>query len=122
MTREQAVKRLQKLYNSKAYWRVGQSISSPERRQEAREKRDANKTRIKAINDEIAQRLSELPWYMALIDEKRTLMNDRAEGWMGYYKFSVGINKGLFIEITGHGDTWEQAISEAEAKQPHPRS
>jgi hypothetical protein len=119
MTREQAIARLRRLYGQKAYWRVSDRISSPERRLAALEAHRARKAAIDALDLEIKERLAALDWYQKLITHKRQLREiDERERWgSSAYKFAVGRNIGYANEITGEGDTWEEAIEKAEAKK-----
>ena len=118
MTREHAIKRITKLYGSKAYARVTDPISSPESRAAALDAVRVARAERDRIAAEIKQRLSELEWYQTLVQQKRDAYAaaDRAQSMCHHYKFTVGINRGWCTEVTGQGDTWEQAISAAESK------
>lgn len=117
MTREQAVRRLTKLFGAKAYWRVGNEITSPEKRAAARADADRLRADAAAIDAEVKQRMIDTG-IQARIDEARAIRK-RASDRIGYalhYRFHVGKVGSMFAEILGEGDTWEEAIEKAEAK------
>lgn len=119
MTREQAVKRLQKLYGRRMYYRVGNEITSPEKRAAALERLRAARAAREANEEKIKTWLAAQPEYQAMRAERReiNLTIDRAQGEVSHYKFWVGKSVGFANEITGQGDTWEEAIAEAESKK-----
>lgn len=122
MTRDQAVKRLRRLYGARAYANVGEAQSSPDRRTEALQRAREARQRRDALEREIAARLEALDWYRELVAEKRKASEaaSRELTNIGYYKFRVGQNRGFANEITGSGDTWEEALAAAEAKEKRP--
>lgn len=118
MTNAQAKTRAKKQFGSSFYIRAGESLSSPERREQARATVKQANDRIKEIDDEIRRRLEELDWFRELTGEKRGLRKtiSKTEGNAFYYRFSVGTQNGSFAAIAGTGDTWEEAFAQAEAK------
>ncbi len=116
MTRDQAIKRLSTLYGRKAYYRVGTSITSPDKREAARLEVTRLRAEEEAAKAAIASWLAAQPDYQALVAHKRAITKAReAAGWaLTDHKFNVGINRGWCVEMTGSGDTWEEAIAAAE--------
>lgn len=119
MTREQAVKRLRKLYGEKARWRVGETITSPERREAARAERDRLREEVVEVEEEIRRRevAAGIPELRAL---RTALAKARDEaGWRSAEKrFRVGyLDLGIAFYVKGEGDTWEEALAEAERKK-----
>lgn len=119
MTREQAIRELRKLYGTRAYIRVGNEVSSPEKRAAAGEERDRHKAEEESIAAEI-RRLEELH---GITDLRRKMRQARVSkesaGWRstrtGGCKFTVGENVGYAVHIKGEGDTWEEAIEMAKS-------
>lgn len=118
MTNDQAMKQAKKRWGSKALVRNAGRFSSPERRAEASEKTTAARNRIKAIDQEIAERLKVLDWYQALTSERKELQKTASEnsGMAMFHRFSVGKNIGIGFEVLGSGDTWEEAFAQADAR------
>jgi hypothetical protein len=118
MTRDEAAKQAKKRWGTKAYWRVGQHTTSPEQRAAAlealRAARDEKEQRVKALQE----RLNATDWYVEAQAEISRLRQVIAttQGECNHYKFSVGRSVGWANEITGTGDTWEQAFADADAR------
>jgi hypothetical protein len=78
--------------------------------------RDA-RARKEAIDREIADFLATCEPYQALRAKRSAITSEiQAIDHSPHYKFTIGINRSWCCEITGHGDTWEEAIAMAEAK------
>ena len=118
MTNQQAATKAKKRWGAAYYIRAGQSFSSPERREKARATCIEARAEIKRIEEEITQRLSELPWHQELMAQKRKLRKqvDTTQGEALYHRFSVGKSNGMFNTILGDGDTWEEAFAKADSK------
>lgn len=118
ITRDKALKTLKRLFGDKAWWRVGDPVSSPERRAKARQDADALQAQMDTIDAEIKRRqiAAGIP---DLNKQRHALAQQRQEalGWARYRKFNVGQHNGLCIEITGEGDTWAEALAAVEAKK-----
>jgi len=122
MTRQEAFKKLQKLFGKKALYRVHTELSSPEKRQQAREAMEALRAKhedVKVRRDARQKELLADPTYQELVVEARALYQalDRARGEMSYYKFSIGTNEGFAYMVEAQGDTWEQCFEELERKK-----
>lgn len=119
MTNQQAAAKAKKRWGKVAYARNGGSMSSPERRAEARQIVLDARAEIKEIGEEITRRLNELDWYQELVGKRREAQKrvSKTEGYAHYYRFSVGKRSGFFNEIVGQGDTWEEAFAMAEGKE-----
>lgn len=117
MTRQEAMKRLRKMYGAKYYARVSEEISSPEKRTAVSAAiRDA-RARKEAIDREIADFLATCEPYQALRAQRSAIVAELKDiEVMPYYKFTIGINREWCTEVTGYGDTWEEALAMAEAK------
>lgn len=118
MTNDQAMKQAAKRWGKKALVRNAGHFSSPERRAEAHEKTTTARARMKAIDREITERLKTLDWYQALTNERKELQKVASEnsGIAMFHRFSVGRNAGLFFEVLGSGDTWEEAFAQADER------
>ena len=117
VTRQEALKRLRKMYGDRAYARVHTEISSPEKREEKSTRLRNARHAKEAIDREISEFLATCEPYQALQVKRRAIVADlRGMDVAPYYKFTIGINRGWCTEVTGQGDTWEEAIAMAEAK------
>jgi hypothetical protein len=120
VTRAQALKAAKKRWGKRALVRANDALSSPERRDEARTRTIALRSRRTAIEAEIAERLAALDWYQALRAEQRAVAAelDRVNVRQSYYKFAVGRASlgGFVFSIEGEGDTWEDAFAKADAR------
>lgn len=118
MTRNQAIRKLQGLFGTRAYWRVGSSVTSPEKREEAKNAAAQLKADMEALDAEIRER-ERTSGITELRQRKNALYRERERqnGLAHHYKFTVGINKGWCVEHVAEGDTWEEAIDSAERKQ-----
>lgn len=121
MTREQAIRKLRALYGKAAYWRVSDEITSPEKRAAAREECLRLRAEAAAIDEEVKQRLIDTG-IQARIDAARAL-RQRASNLAGHalhYRFNVGKCSGFANAIAGQGDTWEEAIAQAQRREEQP--
>lgn len=118
MTNDQAMKQATKRWGTRAAVRNAGRFSSPERRDEASGKTQTARARIKDIDQEIAARLKALDWYQALTSERKDLQKviSESSGMAMFYRFSVGKNMGMFFEVLGSGDTWEEAFAQADRR------
>jgi hypothetical protein len=119
MTNDQAMKQAAKRWGKKALIENNGRFSSPDRREAAREKAASARARIKAIDQEIADRLKALDWYQALTAERKDLQKTASEnaGMSMFHRFSVGRDMGMFFEVLGSGDTWEEAFAKADERE-----
>lgn len=119
MTREQAIKRLRKLYGDKAYWRVGQLASSPEQRAEARAAMLAAKAERDAAEAERRAFLDALPAYQEIVRRREEARErfERARGMAYYKKFEIGERVNALFTATTIGDTWEDCFANLDAKK-----
>lgn len=118
MTNQQAMKQATKRWGKQALIQNGGHFSSPDRRAEAQGKAVAARARIKEIDQEIADRLKALDWYQSLTGERRELQKVASDNisLALRYRFQVGRNTGLFFEVLGSGDTWEEAFAQADKR------
>jgi hypothetical protein len=118
MTNDQAMRQATKRWGKKAAIRNAGHFSSPERRDEASGKAQTARARIKDIDQEITARLKALDWYQALTSERKDLQKVASEnsGMALFHRFSVGKDMGLFFEVLGSGDTWEEAFAQADRR------
>ena len=123
MTRTEAVKKLQKLFGKRAYYRVLNRQTSPETRAAAAADRDRLKAEIEAIDAEVRYRL-EVHGINALNRQRRELVKAKNEagGWAQAYRFEIGTQDdgaGMFtiISDTASGDTWDEAFRNHQTKQ-----
>lgn len=117
MTREKAQAEARKRWGGRAYVTAGQHLSSPEKREAATAEFAEAKSRIDAIDAEIAERLKALGWFQELQAERRFMVTRKKEslGWRMYYKFQVG-HADVGFHVEGQGDTWEEAFERADQK------
>jgi hypothetical protein len=122
MTRETAVRKLRAIFGATAYWRVGEQVTSPERRAEAAAERDRLKAEAAALTEEIERIRRESG--MAELERKRIELRkaaERAGSYAHYRRFAVGrIEHGIAFCVEGEGDTWEEAIAAAQRKGASP--
>jgi hypothetical protein len=125
MTREAAWKAIKKLVGSKALARVEVGISSPERRDAARELRLAYKQEREVLAERLkvrtAEILSQHPEIAEMREEVAMLRKreDQASADALYYKFNVSTDAGWCSIHQAHGDTWEEVIAALKAKGSH---
>ena len=121
MTRSDALRKLTRLYGKRAYSRVLPQQTSPERRsyamdelRELRAKRAEVKARMEAwlrSQADYQQMLQDLAALSRLCRE----VEQSGDG--GAYKFTIGRSVGWANEVTGCGDTWEEAFAAAERRE-----
>lgn len=118
MTNEQAMKRAAKRWGKRAMIENKGRFSSPDRRADARQRADAARVRIKEIDQEIAERLKALDWYQSLTGERKELQKTASENasLSMFHRFAVGRDMGMFFEVLGSGDTWEEAFAKADER------
>lgn len=114
MTNQQAASKAKRRYGKRFYVRAGESFSSPERREKARDTVVDARAEVKRIDEEITRRLSVLDWYQDLRKQRSELTKriNNTEGNARYYRFHVGKSGGLL----GSGDTWEEAFAQADKR------
>lgn len=123
MTRDQAWKKLVLLYGEKrAAYRVEKAISSPEKRQQARDAASAlfaKRKDVQARRDERERELLSDPLYQELKAETKALQKaeNEARGESLSYRFTVGRTDGMFFHVEAHGDTWEECFKEIARKK-----
>ncbi len=118
MTNEQAQREAKKRWGKSFFIRNGESFSSTEKRDKNRDQYQAATKEIASIEAEIKRRLSELDWYQELRTRQVTLRKEanNAQANCLYYRFTVGKCGGVFNEILGQGDTWEEAFAKADKR------
>ncbi len=116
MTREQAIKRMKKLWGAKAMWRVDERASSPEQRETARETVMELKAERETIQADIKARLDAMDWYVAAQNRLREIAKERdqASYYMSHTKFQIGRNLGWAFHVDASGDTWEECFAKLE--------
>ena len=123
MTREQALRRLKRVLGPKAYWRIAEGVSSPEKRERYHARRQAAHAQRKAAADALEARKVELlaadaeyQARLAIYHTAKEVDNDvRYRDGESGYKFSVGIiDLGMFRVQRAEGDTWEEIFAQLE--------
>lgn len=123
MTRQEAWQRLVRLFGEKrAGYRVAKAISSPEKRQKAKEAADALHARwtdVKTRREARAKELLSDSLYQELEAESRALYRarDQALAEAGAYRFTIGTSDGMFFHVSAQGDTWEECFAKLDATQ-----
>jgi hypothetical protein len=114
----QVEREAKKRWGKKFFIRNGESFSSAEKRNKHREQYQTATKEIAEIEAEIKRRLAELDWYQALRTRQASLRKDanNAQANCIYYRFTVGKCGGVFNEILGQGDTWEEAFAKADSR------
>ena len=121
MTRSEAVTKLKKLFGEKLYYRVGRTVTSPEKREAARAEHaclSALHLAAKALRDARSQAvLAADTEYQRLKAEAASLYKDMnsVEG-RSDYRFAIGRNIGWANVIEAEGDTWEECFAKVEGK------
>ena len=119
MTRADAIRKITKLLGPKAYWRVGEHTTSPEKREEAKVCNLDLNFRRASVHRDLQARQRELldadPEYQRLHAEWRAL--NAEEHQVSGYKFEAGVREGIFITPRAYGDTWEEVITKLQAQQ-----
>jgi hypothetical protein len=106
MTRNEAFAELERRWGKNARCEVGNTLSSPERRQAAADQAQP----LEAERDALRARYEDIRRQLTSIDTRRR-----------YHKFVVGFvrNPGAALEmfmVEGKGDTWEEAFADADTK------
>jgi hypothetical protein len=97
MTREQAMTTLRRVLGKQGRYRVGRRLSSPERREAARQRVAELEERMRPLKEQLR----------ALAHEQ-----SRFEQEARYFKFWVGTtDHGLFTMERAKGDTWEEVLA-----------
>lgn len=113
-----AIAELQKLYGAKAGYRVNKGAPTAAQRAAAREALPALQDRSRAAKEAAENRRRELlqdPEYQRLLAEKKAADDerDRTSGTTRHMRITVGKVSGMFFQVTGEGDTWDEALAEA---------
>lgn len=122
MTRSEAMRRLEKLYGKgKAYYRMLQIITSPEIRAEALQELRDMRAKRDQLDKDVRTWLDAQPFYQVQMEQRRIftgMIRDlEGRGISHAYRFTIGRNIGWSYEITGEGDTWEEAFHQAQTKE-----
>lgn len=122
MTRDQAIKRLKRLLGPKAYWRIDDAISSPEKRERYKARRAAAREAFESADANLRARRDALlaadEEYQRLNAIRRAAHKAREDtryhDGEGGYKFEVGTRNDIFIQPKAYGDTWEDIFAKLE--------
>lgn len=122
MTRAEAVKRLERLYSKgKGYYRVLNIFTSPEQRAEALAELRELRVNKEDIDLEVKNWLEAQSFYVEKMAQRRVVVKSLQDatsiGLSHTWKFTIGRDIGYANEITGHGDTWEEAFADAEKRK-----
>jgi hypothetical protein len=121
MTRPQALARLQKIAGTKyrVALRVGESVSSPERRAEADAQFQQVTAEIEAVDAKVKAIIAAHAELQALYARRRALVPQKQQliGWRHYRKFNAYTQEGIALGLLGSGDTWEETIDAAERRR-----
>lgn len=119
MTRAQAIAKLKTLYRA-PYWRVGTRSSSPEDRAALAAAFEQAKAALSALDAEYQAWLVVQPEWIRWRAERADLLAKKrtAESGLDYKRFSIGESVGLFVHVTGQGDTWEETFEAAKRVEP----
>lgn len=118
MDNKQAETEARKRWGKSFYIRNGEGFSSPEKRDTNLVQYQTATKEIAEIEAEIKRRLGELDWYQELRTRQQALRKEanNAQSNCLYYRFTVGKCGGVFNEILGQGDTWEEAFAKADQR------
>lgn len=125
MTRQEAWKRLQKLYGKKAAFRVMDGAPNASDREKAAEAAKEIAALKRELDERIEARkrvLLNVPDYKELLAARETAKKKLNEltGVRFAYKFTAGYVSSLgFFHVEAHGDTWEEVFAEIKAKNPN---
>jgi len=118
MTTQQVAREVRKRWGGKGWYRASGPSSSALEREEATQRRDALKARKEAIDAEVKARLEALDWYQALMAERREVLKgiDAARSVAVHYRYGVGRDLGWAHEVVGQGDSWSDALANADLR------
>lgn len=127
MTRDQAVKKLLKLYGKKACYRVDEKAGDAFDREQAQEHLKSLNKQKKEVDERLDARRKELlatdaeyqrilAEWMQLRQQQNALMEAAHS-----YRFAAGYIDGYLgaFHVDGQGDTWEQVFEELKKKYPN---
>ena len=119
MDRSTALKKLTRILGKRASWRVYDAPSSPDKRQAAMAEKDRLKADVEAIERRRREILDAIPELKELHQKERELRKalDRARSYSHYYRYIVGINIGIGLEVKAEGDSWEDIFRRLEQKK-----
>lgn len=120
MTREQALKRAQRLWGKRAAVRANERMSSPEKRAEAQAEAASLREQKARLESEIVRREQEagIPELREQIKAVTTELRQNVLGRATYHKFEAGYIDNVIgaFHIRASGDTWEETFTKAEAE------
>lgn len=121
LTESGATKQLQKLYGKKAGYRINKRAATPQEREAVKQVLPTIKDKADKAKQAMEERRKVLlqdPEYQRLIIEHKATRDelDNAHGTLRSRRITVGKITGMFFQVTGEGDTWEEALEEARSK------
>jgi uncharacterized protein (DUF4415 family) len=119
MSRSEALRAARRLFGKQAYVSELRHPSSPTLREQAVMKQRAAVWRLAEIDQEIKERLAALPWYEALVEERRRVTKAKQDGmgWAHYYRCRLIVDEKVFAAIKAEGDTWQETIDTAKRRK-----
>ena len=123
MERAVALKKLRRLLGDKLGYRVDPKAPDAETRAAARAEAVRLAADYKAVSEARKAReeaiLAVDATYQALAQQAQALREarDRASGKSHHFRFTVGVSNSIFFSIKAQGDSWEDVISQLEAKR-----
>jgi hypothetical protein len=114
MTRQEAIKKLGRLYGKKAGYRVSGGASNADERAAARDASRELGALKRELDAQIEKRKAELlnvPDYVEMLKTATSLLLS--------YKFTAGYVSSMgFFHVEGQGDTWEEVFAQINEKNP----
>jgi hypothetical protein len=124
MERSTAIRKLTKVLGRRAYWRIGQSVTSPDRRREYTLRTLDNAFAVAMLDRDLSIRREALlnadETYQALKKARAASVAEREQTLQrggGGFKFEVGLSDGFIMSPKAYGDTWEQVFEQLQQRQ-----
>lgn len=121
MTRQQAVKRLGKVFGKKAAYRVtdgAPNAADREKAQAATRELNALRSELEARQTSLRLKLLDVPEYRELTEHIADVKKQQSAltGIMLSYKFTAGYLGMGFFHVEAQGDTWEEVFDKLTKK------
>jgi hypothetical protein len=124
MTRQEAIKKLGRLYGKKAGYRVSGGASNADERAAARDASRELGALKRELDAQIEKRKAELlnvPDYVEMLKTREDIKKqiNSATSLLLSYKFTAGYVSSMgFFHVEGQGDTWEEVFAQINEKNP----
>jgi hypothetical protein len=124
MTRQEAIKKLGRIYGKKAGYRVADGAANADERAAASQALKELRALNRELDAQIDKRRAELlnvPDYNELLKTRSSIKQqmNTAMSVAASHKFTAGYVSGMgFFHVEAQGDTWEEIFAKIEANNP----